>query len=62
MLTISGEGAMHDYTMYEGSLAPWSEKVTIHQFVFAEGCTITHIGNYAFGCSGELKKFRFLTE
>lgn len=44
-LTISGSGAMTDYS--DGDFAPWySDRESIHTLVIAEG--ITHIGNLSF--------------
>ena len=49
-MTISGTGAMYDYTRYGETVAPWAEAAAdIRTLVVAEG--VTTIGNFAFyGC------------
>ena len=46
VLTISGEGAMPDYTSYSSSQPWWASKSSITQIVIEEG--VTSIGAYAF--------------
>ena len=54
VLTISGTGAMSNYTSSSPSRAPWySNRSSIKSVVIEEG--VTSIGEYAFnGCSGFL--------
>lgn len=55
VLTISGSGAMYDYTTAEGGRSPWGDyvKAVVKAIVVEEG--ITHIGNYAFATSWNVK-------
>lgn len=60
-LTISGTGAMEDYTKEQG--APWSSCVFFSgpkTLVIQNG--VTHIGNYAFADGSEFRHFNFQGE
>ena len=52
VLTISGTGAMTNYSLSSSSLAPWDDyRSSIKSIVLEDG--VTNIGNYAFyNCSG----------
>lgn len=54
VLTISGEGAMYNYNMYDKHV-PWDVSL-IEQVLFTENCTITYIGEHTFANCVQLEK------